>query len=136
MHRGVEAELYLRPGLAEDNFVAMALGNLAGRDLAAARHERLVWQILRVELTHQHHFRLLIAHPDRRLDLGIKEDLKGILGRLSDLTVEALHAELDRARAGGLEVVPLRTVHEVVDFWQDNFWTAIGGPAPLGPEFP
>ncbi|MHB1435478.1 MAG: DUF2004 domain-containing protein [Thermoplasmata archaeon] len=136
MHRGVETELYLRPGLAEDNFVAMALGNLAGRELAAARHERLVWQILRVELSHQHHYRLLIAHPDRRLDLGIKADLKGILDRLSALTVEALHGELDRARAAGLDPVPLRTVHEVVDFWQDDFWTALGGPAPLGPEFP
>jgi hypothetical protein len=136
MHRGVETEIYLRPDLTDDNFIAQALGNLAAFELAAQRHERLVWQILRVEMTHRHHYRLLIAHPDRRLDLGIKNDLKGILDWLSALRVEELKAALDRSVSQGLSPVPLRTVHEVVDFWQDDFWTAIGGPAPLGPEFP
>ncbi len=112
--------------MADENFVAEAIGNLAGFELQQKRGETLTWQVLRVESQSSHHIRLVIRHPDRVLDLGIKNDLKPILDSLSGETVEALRARFDRARQSGLTPSPLRHVHEEVDFWRDDFWNWLG----------
>ena len=39
--RGVEIGIHLAPGLADEAFVALALGNLAAYKLASERKERL-----------------------------------------------------------------------------------------------
>ncbi len=133
MHRGIEVGIYLRPGLADDNFIAQSLGNLAAFRLAAQRHEHLTWQVLRVQGSGSHHFRIVLRHPDRVLDLGFKSDLERILEELSHESVEDLHRRLDEAVRDGLRIVPLRHVQEEVDFWQDDFWTALGGPPGIAP---
>ncbi len=134
MHRGIEVGIYLRPGLADDNFIAESLGNLAAFRLAAQRQEHLSWQVLRVQGSgSQHHFRIVLRHPDRILDLGFKSDLEKVLEELSHESVDELRHRREDAVRGGLRIVPLRRVHEEVDFWQDNFWTAIGGPSGIAP---
>lgn len=126
MHRGIETGIYLRRGLHDDDFVARALGNLAAFMLQNDRGEPLEWQVLRVEGTNQHHFRLVIRHPQRILDVGIKNDLSRILKDLSDESVEQLRDKLRAAERQGLKPVPLRRVKEEVDFWRDDFWNWIG----------
>ncbi|MGI0070963.1 MAG: DUF2004 domain-containing protein [Thermoplasmata archaeon] len=127
MHRGLEVGIHLRPGLEDDNFIAGALANLAAFRLQRERNEPLVWQVLRVDGSPgQHHYRLVIRHPDRILDVGIKSDLARALDRLSEETPEGLAHSLEQARHDGLTPVPLRTVHEDVDFWRDDFWNWLG----------
>ncbi len=126
MHRGVEIDIGLRAGLPNDGFVAEALGNLAAFELASRRGERLDWQVLRVELTGHHHFRLIVRHPDRVLDLGFARDLQEILHTLSQQSPEGLRQRFEEAQRGGLKPVPLRHVRESVDLWQDDFWNWIG----------
>ncbi len=127
MHRGVAVGIRLRPGLPDENFIARALGNLAAFRLQRERNEPLEWQVLRVEGSPgQHHYRLVIRHPDRLLDLGLEGDLSETLHRLSQETPEDLHRELTAAESEGLRSVPLRTVHEAVDFWRDDFWNWLG----------
>ena len=133
MHRGVDVGIYLRPGLTADNFIAESLGNLAAFRLSAERHERLDWQVLRVEGSGHHHYRLVLRHPDRVLDLGFKSELEAILNDLSNETVDRLRERLRIAERDGLRLVPLRHVREEVDFWQDDFWNWIGGPSGIGP---
>ncbi len=134
MHRGVDVDIHLRPGLDNDNFIAEALGNLAAFRLGRERQERLRWQVLRVQSSGpKHHFRIVLRHPDRALDLGFKSDLGKTLDELSACSVDQLHEELRRAQADGLRLVPLREVREEVDFWQDDFWSAIGGPSGIAP---
>ncbi len=138
MNRGVEVGIYLRPGLANDNYIAEALGNLAAFRLAKARGERLEWQVLRVNGSSQHHYRIVLRHPDRWLDVGFRSELERILESLSDETVEELRRRVETAQADGLRLIPLRAIQEEVDFWQDDFWSAIGGPSGIaGPgSFP
>jgi hypothetical protein len=112
--------------LTDENFVAEALGNLAAYELQRKRGETLAWQVLRVEGSSSHHFRIVIRHPDRVLDLGIKNDLRPILDSLSEESVEELRRRFDSARQAGLEPAPLRTVHEAVDYWRDDFWNWLG----------
>ncbi len=126
MHRGLEVGIYLRPGLGDDNFVAAALGNLAGFELQAERNEPLEWQVLRVEGSAGHHYRLVLRHPERILDLGFQSQLETILHRLSDESVDDLRERLRRAEAGGLRPVKLRTVRAEVDYWRDDFWNWLG----------
>jgi hypothetical protein len=126
MHRGLEIGLHLRPGLAEENFVAEAIGNLAAFRLGQQRHERLDWQILRVEFPNSHHYRLVLRHPDRVLDVGLTHDLKALLDSLSNETVEELRGRFDAAQKEGLAPKPLRHVQESVDFWRDDFWNWLG----------
>lgn len=126
VHRGVELELHLRAGLPNDGFVAEALGNLAAFELARQRSEALVWQVLRVEQGRSHHFRLIVRHPERRLDLGFTHDLRRILRSLSAQSVENLRARLSEAERQGLTPVRLRHLHESVDYWHDEFWKSIG----------
>ena len=132
VHRGIEVGIFLRPGLEDDNFVAQSIGNLAAFRLAAAHGERLDWQVLRVQGSGHHHYRLVLRHPDRLLDLGFKSDLEHILDDLSNESVDQLHERLRAAEHEGLRIVPLRRVPEEVDFWQDDFWSWMGGPAGIG----
>ena len=137
MHRGLEIGIFLAKGLRDEEFVARAIGNLAAYRLREARHEPLEWQVLRIETSsRQHHYRLVIRHPDRLLDLGIKKDLAGLLRDLSDETEEQLHRRFDEAEHAGLRAVPVRRVKEEVDFWQDDFWRFLGGPSGFGPHPP
>jgi hypothetical protein len=126
MHRGLEVGIFLRPDLAEPNFVAMALGNLAAFRLEAERNERLEWQVLRVQTSDQHHYRLVLRHPERVLDLGFKSHLETILKDLSNETLEELRARLRAAEQQGLKPVALRSIREPVDFWRDDFWNWFG----------
>jgi hypothetical protein len=127
VHRGIEVGIHLRPGLEDENFIAGALANLAAYRLQQERKEPLEWQVLRVEGSPgQHHFRLVLRHPDRMLDLGLRENLGKTLDLLSQQTPDGLHHQLSEAEAAGLRPVPLRTVHETVDFWRDDFWNWLG----------
>ncbi len=126
MNRGIEIGLHLRPGLSDESFVAQAIGNLAAFRLQQERRETLAWQVLRVEGSGDHHFRLVIRHPERVLDVGIGHDLKRLLDSLSDESVEELRSRYDAAQREGLKPVNLRQVHESVDLWQDDFWNWMG----------
>jgi Protein of unknown function (DUF2004) len=126
MHRGLEIGLHLSPGLANEDFVAEAIANLAAFRLQQERGEPLVWQVLRVELSGSHHYRLVIRHPDRLLDLGIGADVKRLLDSLSDETVDQLRARFELAKSQGLRPSPLRHLHEEVDYWRDDFWNWLG----------
>jgi hypothetical protein len=126
MHRGIEIGLHLKPGLTDENFVAQAIGNIAAFRLQRMRGEPLEWNVLRVEGSGAHHFRLVIRHPDRILDLGIEHDLKRLLDSLSDETVEELRRRYEGAEREGLKPVALRHVRESVDLWQDDFWNWLG----------
>jgi hypothetical protein len=126
MHRGIEIGIHLRPGLHDDDFVARAIGNLAAYRLQRDRDEPLEWQVLRVEGPDHHHYRLVVRHPERILDVGIKNDLSRILEDLSDETVDQLRERFKSAESEGLRPVPLRRVKDEVDFWQDDFWNWIG----------
>ncbi|HLY77519.1 MAG TPA: hypothetical protein VKT21_06505 [Thermoplasmata archaeon] len=127
MSRGLDVGIYLRAGLHDEAFVAQALGNLAAFDLQKVRHEALQWQVLRVDGSPgQHHYRLVIRHPERALDLGIRSDLARTLDELSHESEEELARRLSDAQSRGLRPVSLRTIHESVDFWQDDFWNWMG----------
>jgi hypothetical protein len=126
MHRGIDVDIHLTPGLSEDNFIALALGNLAAHRLQKERGEVLQWQVLRIEETRSHHYRLVLRHPSRVLDLGLTRDLKEILDSLSHESVEELRRRYHDAQAQGLKPVALRTLHEVPDFWRDDFWNWMG----------
>jgi hypothetical protein len=126
MHRGIEVDIGLRPGLPNEGFVAEALGNLAAFELASRRHERLEWQVIRVERPGSHHFRIVVRHPERKLDLGISHELEQVLHTLSDEDVEALTRRFEAAQKDGLKPIPLRHVRETVDLWQDDFWNWLG----------
>jgi hypothetical protein len=127
MMKGIEVGIHLRPGLRDEAGVAQALANLAAFHLQQDRKEALEWQVLRVDGSPgQHHYRLVIRHPDRVLDLGIRHDLSKTLDELSNETEEELGERLAAAEAQGLHPVPLREVHEAVDYWQDDFWRWMG----------
>ena len=126
MHRGVEVGIYLRRGLADDNYVAKALGNLAAFRLQTDRKEPLEWQVLRVEGSAGHHYRLVLRHPERILDLGFSSQLETVLRDLSNETVDELSERLRTAEASGLVPVELRTVRQEVDYWRDDFWNWMG----------
>jgi len=126
MHRGLVIDLHLRADGPEENFTAEAIGNLAGYRLEHERKETLAWQVLRVEGSAGHHFRLVIRHPDRVLDLGIERDLKRLLDSLSKETLEDLRAHFQRARTEGMQPTRLRHIRESVDLWQDDFWNWLG----------
>jgi hypothetical protein len=125
--RGVQVGIHLQPGLPDENSIATALGNLAGFELGRARNESLQWQVLRVETSPgQYHFRLIIRHPERVLDLGIQKALARLLEDLSDETPDQLAKRFEEAKSNGLTPVPLRPIEEPVDYWRDDFWNWIG----------
>lgn len=126
MHRGLEVGLHLRPGLTDENFIAEAIGNLAAFRLQLERREPLAWQVVRVEGSGAHHFRLVVRHPERVLDIGIERDLRRILDSLSNETVDELRRRFADAEREGLKPSRIRHVHESVDFWRDDFWNWLG----------
>ncbi len=126
MERGIELDIYLKPGLHEEDFIARAIGNLAAYKLQKDRDEPLEWQVLRIDGSEHHHFRLIVRHPQRRLDIGIKHDLSRILEVLSNESVDQLRERLLAAEREGLKPVPLRRAKAQTDFWQDDFWNWIG----------
>ena len=126
MKRGIEINIYLTPGIRDEDFVARAIGNLAAYMLQKERGEPLEWQVLRVEGSGHHHFRLIVRHPERVLDIGITNDLARVLRHLSEESVERLRERLIAAEREGLKSVPLRHTKEEVDFWRDDFWNWIG----------
>lgn len=126
MHRGLEIGLHLRPGLTDENFIAEAIGNLAAFRLQLERREPLAWQVVRVEGSGAHHFRLVVRHPERVLDIGIERDLRRILDSLSNETVDELRRRFADAEREGLKPSRIRHVHESVDFWRDDFWNWLG----------
>ncbi|MGB6500088.1 MAG: hypothetical protein WBG19_01610 [Thermoplasmata archaeon] len=126
MHRGLEIGLHLKPGLTNENFIAEALGNVAAFRLQQERGESLEWQVVRVDGSTSHHFRLVIRHPDRVLDIGIEHNLRQLLESLSNETVEALRKQFEIAEREGMKPSRLRHVHESVDFWRDDFWNWLG----------
>jgi hypothetical protein len=126
VNRGIEIGIHLKPGLHDDDFVARAIGNLAAYRLQQDRGERLEWQVLRVDGSSSHHFRLVVRHPDRALDVGIRRGLFRIIKDLSDETLDQLRERFRHALRDGLKPVPLRHVKEDINFWQDDFWNYIG----------
>jgi hypothetical protein len=126
MHRGIQIDLHLNPTLTDEMFVAEALGNLAAFELARQRRETLRWQVLHITGMGPHHFRLIVAHPDRVLDLGLTPALKQTLDRLSGESVDGLRTALSAAKEHGLSLVAIRTVHESADYWRDDFWNWLG----------
>jgi len=104
----------------------VAIGNLAGFLLQRERREPLAWQVVRVETGHAHHFRLVVRHRERALDLGIGRDLSRILDSLSDETLDELRTRFETAQREGLTPVALRHLHEEVDYWRDDFWNWLG----------
>jgi hypothetical protein len=127
MSRGLEVGIYLRPGLHDETFVAQALGNLAAFRLQQLRKETLQWQVLRVDGSPgQYHYRLVIRHPERTLDIGIRHDLASTLNDLSNESEDELARRLADAKAQGLQTVALRPIHEAVDYWRDDFWHWLG----------
>jgi len=126
VHRGVEVGIYLRAGLDDDNYIATALGNLAAFRLQTERGEPLEWQVLRVEGSAGHHYRLVLRHPTRILDLGFSSQLETVLKDLSNESVDELRRRLRAAEASGLKSVDLRTVRQEVDYWRDDFWNWMG----------
>jgi hypothetical protein len=118
--------LHLKPGLANEEFVGVAIANLAAYELQRERGETLHWQVLRIESSNSYHFRLVIRHPDRVLDVGIGKNLKQILDSLSDGTEDELRTRFEAAQRAGMRPVALRHLHEDVDFWRDDFWNWIG----------
>jgi hypothetical protein len=127
MNRGIEVAIHLTPGPTDTDRIAMCLGNVAAYRLGLQRGERLDWQVLRVqESGGKHFYRLLVRHPERVLDLGIRTDLARILDEVSANTPTELEESLQKARSEGARVIPLRTVQYEVDYWRDDFWNWIG----------
>jgi hypothetical protein len=127
MSRGLDVGIYLRPDLRDEGFVAEALGNLAAFELQRLRKEALQWQVLRVDGSPgQHHYRLVIRHPQRVLDLGLQHDLARTLNDLSNETEAELSQRLADAKSEGLRPLPVRQIHETVDYWRDDFWNWFG----------
>ncbi len=123
MTRGFELDIGLRPGLADENAVAVALGNLAAAELQRERKEPLEWKLVRVEeVSGRHHFAILVRHPARLLDVGIHAQLRRILEGLSPLTEEDLRSRFERAKAAGLHPIPLTETEEQADYWLDEDW--------------
>ncbi|MGI0155828.1 MAG: hypothetical protein ACREDE_06810, partial [Thermoplasmata archaeon] len=94
--------------------------------LQEERKERLEWQVLRVEGSRGHHYRLVLRHPERVLDLGFKSALEQVLNDLSNESVDQLRERLRAAEQAGLRVVQLRPIRQEVDYWRDDFWNWLG----------
>ncbi|MBX8636580.1 MAG: hypothetical protein KIS30_08470 [Thermoplasmata archaeon] len=124
--RGVEIGIHLSPGLADEGFVALALGNLAAFKLASEKKDKLQWQVLRITGGDSHHFRLVVRHPEKMVEMGIRKKLEEYMTDLSMYSESKLKAAFDDAAKNGLKAVPLRTIPEDLDLWSDNFWNWLG----------
>ena len=127
MSEGIELEIEVRTGVANEEFIAVAIGNIASYNLSRERNEGLQWQILRVdENGRHHHYRVVLRHPEKALDIGLKHALEKELKRLSSLSVEELRSEYVKCEKDGLKPSRLRHVSEHPDTWNDDFWNWIG----------
>lgn len=126
MASGVELDLGVREGTPNEDFIAMAVANIAAFSLEKERGEGLQWQVIRVDAEGHHHFRLVVRHPDRALDLGLKHALERELDRLSSMDAAAVRKEYERCGREGLKPSRLRHVSEHPDVWRDDFWNWIG----------
>lgn len=96
---------------------AQALANLAVFNVGQVRHEGLDWQILGSEARLAGPYRLVVRHPERRLDLGLKHDLFREIGRLQELSREQLEQVLLEAVDRGLTLHPLRRLPPGANPW-------------------
>lgn len=126
MSEGVELNLELVEGTANEDFIAVAIGNIASFRLSRERNERLQWQILRVDEKGHHYFRLILRHPEKPLDIGLKHELEAEMKRLSSLDAETIRREYDTCLKDGLQPSKLRHVTEHPDTWNDDFWNWLG----------
>ena len=121
--RGIELTFGLNPGLQSEDAVAVALGNLTGWQLVGQRKERLEWRILRVqEIPDGHHYVLLLRHPDRLLDFGLKGDLRQVLESLQSGSEQQILDRFGEVCRSGRTPVKLETVREKADYWLDDDW--------------
>lgn len=126
MHEGVTLDLQVERGTPDEEFVAVAVGNAAAFRLSQERKESLQWQILRVEGGHDAHYRLVLMHPDRSVDIGLRHSLEKKLDMLSSLGLDGLRREFEECKRQGLVPVRLRHVRENYDTWSDDFWNWLG----------
>lgn len=126
MHEGITLDMQVQRGTTDEEFVAVAIGNSAAFNLSRDRNEKLQWQILRVEGGHQAHYRLVLRHPDKAVDIGLKHSLERELDRLSSLGIDGLRKEFEECKKQGLAPVKLRHVRETFDTWNDDFWNWLG----------
>ena len=126
MSEGIELDIAVRKGTTDENFIAVATGNIAAFDLSRERKETLQWQILRIDEQGHHHFRLILRHPEKSLDIGLKHALETELKKLSSMDVEAVRKEYERCTKEGLKPSRLRHVSEHPDTWNDDFWNWLG----------
>lgn len=122
----MEIGIHLSPGLRDEGFVALALGNLAAFRLAGEKGEKLQWQVFRITGGRDHHFRLVVRHPEHVLDLGLRKKLEEHMSDLSGFSEDELRVRFQAAVKSGLNVQPLKTVPENLDLWSDNFWNWLG----------
>ena len=130
--RGLEVGLYLRDGVTDPDSIALELGNLAAFELASEREELLLAQVFRVTVGRSHHYRIALRHPSRRISRGLSAALARKLEELSNEPEGRLHRRFVVAQRHGLRPSRLRRIREPADFWQDELWTAFGGPASIG----
>lgn len=126
MHEGVKIDLQVERGTPDEEFIAVAVGNSAAFRLSRERNEELQWQILRVEGGQEPHYRLVLRHPEKALDIGLKHSLEKELDRLSGIGIDGLRKEFEGCKRQGLVPVKLRHVRETSDTWNDDFWNWLG----------
>ncbi len=127
MSTGIELDIEVRNGVANEEFIAVAIGNIASYNLSRERNEGLQWQVLQVDVNgHHHHYRLVLRHPEKTLDIGLKHALEKELTRLSSLDEEGLRSEYVKCEKDGLKPSRLKHVSDHHDTWNDDFWNWIG----------
>ncbi len=132
MHRSLEFGICLRAGIRDERIIAQAFGNLAASRLQRERNEKLEWHVLGADTSlSRRHFRLVIRHPQRVLDRGRQRNLSELHEQLSDGTPDELARLLSESEARGPRQIPVGTIHEAVDFWQEDLWKWLGGPSRL-----
>ncbi len=126
MTDGLAIDLTVREGTKEEEFVAVAAGSSAAFTLGRERNEDLEWQILRIEGGHQARYRLIVRHPEKKLDLGLKHALEKKLDSISGMNLDDVRKLYEKCMKQGMKQTRLRHVKEKQDIWSDNFWNFIG----------
>ncbi|MEM3852404.1 MAG: hypothetical protein QXP70_05330 [Methanomassiliicoccales archaeon] len=124
--KGIEIGLHLSRDLKDEAFVAEALGCLACFKLSKERGEELQWQIFRVTGGSEHHFRLVVRHPSKLIDISLRKKLEDSMEELSSLSEPQLADAFNSAVREGMKTPPLREVKEDLDIWNDSFWNWFG----------
>ena len=124
--------VYLHAGVSDPDSIANELGNLAAFELGAEREELLIARVFRVNGGRSHHYRLALRHPGHRLSFGLSRAVVRKLRELSSEPEDRLSRRFVAAQGNGLRPAGLCVIAEESDFWQDDLWTALGGPASIG----